>query len=285
MVGAAGSNQTPKVRTTATALSYNASTGALTSASFVGPLTGNASTASSTPNPTFSNDAATKDNITTRTETGFYESSTGTLAGGWPTNSGNWHHLIAATHSNDANYYSLQLSSTFFDQQLYFRATNGSGTTAWNTLLHSGNYTSYVTSFATTDDTTTNASYYPVIATTAGGSTAKTSSTKLYFNPSTGTLNATTFNSLSDENQKTNITNIINPLSTIKQINGVEFDWLENGEHSAGVIAQKLEKILPFLVKTAENGEKSVNYSGLIAYLIESVKELSAEIEQLKANK
>jgi hypothetical protein len=45
MVGAAGSNQTPKVRTTATALSYNASTSALTATTFVGALSGNASTA------------------------------------------------------------------------------------------------------------------------------------------------------------------------------------------------------------------------------------------------
>jgi hypothetical protein len=39
-----------------------------------------------------------------------------------------------------------------------------------------------------TDDNSTNATYYPVIATTAGGSTLKTSSTKISFNPSTGNL-------------------------------------------------------------------------------------------------
>lgn len=92
---------------------------------------------------TFSSDATTKADITTRTETGFYETDTGTLAEGWPTNTGGWHHLIATTHSNDANYYSMQLSSTFYDQQLYFRATSGSGTTPWSTILHSGNYSSY----------------------------------------------------------------------------------------------------------------------------------------------
>jgi hypothetical protein len=46
MVGDAGSNQTPKVRTTATALSYNALTGVLNSATFSGELLGNATTAS-----------------------------------------------------------------------------------------------------------------------------------------------------------------------------------------------------------------------------------------------
>lgn len=45
MVGAAGSAQTPKVRTTATALSFNASTGRFTAASFGGAFVGNATTA------------------------------------------------------------------------------------------------------------------------------------------------------------------------------------------------------------------------------------------------
>jgi hypothetical protein len=65
MVGAAGSAQTPKVRTTATALSYNASTGALTASSFVGALTGNAATASAlrkpSVNPTLDLDFANND--------------------------------------------------------------------------------------------------------------------------------------------------------------------------------------------------------------------------------
>ena len=50
-----------------------------------------------------------------------------------------------------------------------------------------------------------------------------------------------------------------------------------------GVIAQELEKILPEAVKTEESGVKSVNTDKLIWYLINSVKELSAEITALKA--
>jgi hypothetical protein len=49
------------------------------------------------------------------------------------------------------------------------------------------------------------------------------------------------------------------------------------------VIAQELEEILPELVK---NGEvKSVNYNGIIGVLIEAVKELKAEVEELKSYK
>jgi trimeric autotransporter adhesin len=106
-------------------------------------LSGNATTASSTPNPTFSGDSASKDNITTRTDSGFYETSTGTTAEGWPLNDNAWQHMIACTHSNDANYYSMQMAASFFSQNWYFRNTNGSGSTGWQTMLHSGNYSSY----------------------------------------------------------------------------------------------------------------------------------------------
>lgn len=137
---------------------------------------------------------------------------------------------------------------------------------------------------STTDDTSTNATYYPSLFMSTSGSitNTKVSSTKLYFNPNTGTLNATTFNSLSDATQKTNVAPIQNATETLNKIDAVEFDWTGTDKHSAGVIAQKLEEVLPFLVETNETGIKSVNYSGLIAYLIQSNKELSLRIVALE---
>lgn len=102
-------------------------------------ISGNANTASSTPNPTFSGDSVDKDNITTRTDSGFYQSSTGTTAEGWPVNDNSWQHMIACTHSNDSNYYSMQIGGSFFDNDFYGRKTNGSGTTGWVQFLTSGN--------------------------------------------------------------------------------------------------------------------------------------------------
>jgi len=135
-----------------------------------------------------------------------------------------------------------------------------------------------------TDDTTTNATRYVMLGTATSGSytIANTSSSKLYFNPSTGTTYSTLFQSLSDETQKTNLTPIVNATDTINQINGYEFNWINNGEKSSGVIAQQLEKILPWLV-SENDGVKSVNYSGLIAYLIQSNKELADRIEKLES--
>jgi len=95
-----------------------------------------------------------------------------------------------------------------------------------------------------------------------------------------GTITATNFNSTSDETLKTNIKTVENSLETIKSLRGVSFDWKESGKSSYGVIAQELEAVLPNLVNEGQN--KSVNYNGLIGFLIEAVKELSSEVEELK---
>jgi hypothetical protein len=80
------------------------------------------------------------DNInTTRLDSGFWECSTGTTAKGYPTNNG-WHHTISCTHSNDGNYYSLQLSAPFAPAgNLYWRPTESNGATAWRTVWDSNN--------------------------------------------------------------------------------------------------------------------------------------------------
>jgi hypothetical protein len=107
-------------------------------------------------------------------------------------------------------------------------------------------------------------------------------STKLTFNPSTGTLGSTVFNSTSDFYQKKNITRINWGLNVVNALSGVEFEWKDNDEKSAGVIAQELETYLPHLVTTGDDGMKSVNYDGIIGYLIEAVKELSSKVDALQ---
>jgi hypothetical protein len=132
------------------------------------------------------------------------------------------------------------------------------------------------------NDTSTNETFYPVFTQTTSGTitSSKVSTTKLTFNPSTGTLTATDINSTSDINLKENIRPIENPLDKVLQINGVEFDWKDNQQSSIGVIAQEIEEIFPELVKTAEN--KSVNYNGLVGVLIEAIKEQQKQINILK---
>ena len=95
-----------------------------------------------------------------------------------------------------------------------------------------------------------------------------------------GTIKATDFDSLSDINLKKNIQSIENPIEKIMSLNGVSFEWKENHKKSMGVIAQDIEKILPDLVSGEEI--KTVNYNGIIAVLIEVVKNQQKQIDELK---
>jgi hypothetical protein len=136
-----------------------------------------------------------------------------------------------------------------------------------------------------TNDTSTNSNnYFPAMTnnqTSGSWTSAITSSTKLYFNPSTGTLNATVFNSLSDAAAKTDIMPITGASNLIESLTGVRFSWKDNSGKSAGLLAQDVEKIMPELVSTAEHG-KSLNYNGVIGLLVEAIKDLKAELADLK---
>ena len=90
----------------------------------------------------------------------------------------------------------------------------------------------------------------------------------------------------SDENLKSNIELISKPIDKIKQIKGVSFDWNEksnNTGHDIGVIAQDIEKVLPEIVATRDNGYKAVRYEKIVALLIEAVKDQQSQIDELKA--
>lgn len=91
----------------------------------------------------------------------------------------------------------------------------------------------------------------------------------------------------SDERLKENISTYQNPIDTINQLKGVSFEWKKDGKKSGGVIAQDVEKVLPELVgikKSLEGGEETltVDYNGLIGVLIEAVKDLSNQVNELK---
>ena len=87
----------------------------------------------------------------------------------------------------------------------------------------------------------------------------------------------------SDERTKENIKTIDNPLDKIKNIRGVVFNKIGEKEESIGVIAQEIEKTLPQVVRSNDEGMKSVAYGNITALLIEAIKEQQQQIEELKA--
>ena len=105
-----------------------------------------------------------------------------------------------------------------------------------------------------------------------------------------GSLNVTgdiTAYSTSDERLKTNITPILDSLNKIGEIQGYEYDWIENEYHTnighdIGVIAQEIEKIAPEAVSTRDNGYKAVKYEKLVPILIQAIKELNEKVNKLE---
>jgi len=130
-----------------------------------------------------------------------------------------------------------------------------------------------------TNDTSTNSSHYPVfVSATGSAQTAKASSSNFFFNPSTGDLTLSgDVTAFSDERLKSDINTLDG--SKVFKMRGVSF--IKNGKVSSGVIAQELEKIAPELVNDSEE-YKSVAYGNLVGYLIESIKLLKKEIDELR---
>lgn len=93
-----------------------------------------------------------------------------------------------------------------------------------------------------------------------------------------GDVRASGFNASSDIRLKTNLSKS-QGVKTVQKLSGYRFEWKESGKPEYGVMAQEVEKVMPELVVTdANSGFKSVKYNGLIAPLIEAVKEIYAEM-------
>ena len=106
--------------------------------------------------------------------------------------------------------------------------------------------------------------------------------------------NVTAFSTtISDQRLKHDINKIENALDKVSQINGYTFTYNNDGRHSAGVIAQELENVLPSAIENKElvfSGQegveyKTVQYDQLHGLLIEAIKELKAEIDKCKCKK
>ena len=209
--------------------------------------TGNAATATSAGSATYATylngaSSSTGTNLTSRVNSGFWEQSSTSTANGWPVTS-SWYHLIASTHSNNANYYSMQIAGSFFDNSnFYIRSTNNSGTTAWLSLI-----------------------------TSIGGQTIAGNLTL------SGTL---TINS--DARLKENLTPLTGALDKVKALTGYNYNRIGSETLEMGVVAQEVQKVAPELVLEDKEGTLSVAYQNMVALLIEAVKEQSIQIASLE---
>jgi hypothetical protein len=167
----------------------------------------------------------------------------------------------------------------------------GNGSTDWNNLNYGGiqgiqgiQGISGSSTLINATDTTDAGTYYPVFVASAGSdqtARVKSSATAFSFNPGTGEVAATDFNSLSDHSLKKDIADIEDPLGVISQLNPVSFSWKDIDKKSFGFIAQEVEKILPEIV-TETQGIKALSYSQIIPFLVSAINKLNSQIQCMK---
>ncbi len=96
----------------------------------------------------------------------------------------------------------------------------------------------------------------------------------------------------SDEDRKENVVPTSYGLEEILNLSGYEYSFIKNAEEiekgdkpvpTIGLLAQEVKEHLPLTVEESEHGDHFVNYSLLVPVLIESIKDLKAEIEELKS--
>ena len=172
----------------------------------------------------------------------------------------------------------------------YVLTTNGSGTLTWEEVA-----------VQVSDQGADATAYYPTFTTlTTGGLTGiSVSSSKLSFQPSTGTLTSTiiactdltatgdlqaaTITETSSITLKENITPVTEAIEKILKLNAVTYTRKSTGAIETGLLAEDVAEIIPELVERDKRGTpERIAYTRLTAYLIEAVKSLKKELDDFK---
>lgn len=88
---------------------------------------------------------------------------------------------------------------------------------------------------------------------------------------------------------KDNITTLQDPISTIRQLRGVSFDWKEpladgSRQHDIGFIAEEVGAVLPELVtRTGDGKATGLDYGRVVPVTVEAIKQQQARLEMLEA--
>lgn len=97
------------------------------------------------------------------------------------------------------------------------------------------------------------------------------------------TMTASSFTATSDKRLKENIVPYIPTKNTILDLPIYKFDFINNGKkNNIGCLAQDLQKICPEIVNTDSDGYLSIEESKIVYLLLEEVKQLRKELDELK---
>ena len=126
----------------------------------------------------------------------------------------------------------------------------------------------------------TNLNFTPIFASNSTALQQPLKDDQFTYNASTNRLTAGNFCLSSDERLKSNIEPLTGCLDKVKAMRGVSYH--KDGLDQVGLIAQEVQKVVPEVIGEDGKGYLSVAYPNLVGVLIEAVKELSAQVEELK---
>ncbi|WP_341666061.1 tail fiber domain-containing protein [Vibrio sp.] len=87
----------------------------------------------------------------------------------------------------------------------------------------------------------------------------------------------------SDVRLKEDIERISDTLEAVKAINGYRYTYVQGGDREIGFIAQEVQPLYPELVSEhPESGYLQVDYKGMIAVLLESIKQMDERLTNIE---
>ena len=151
----------------------------------------------------------------------------------------------------------------------------------------SGNMSWAAAGAAIASDTSTTTLYPAMSTSNTGNFTAAKVNANFTFNGATNTLTVTALTESSSIALKENVNPLNNALDSVLQLCGVSYDRRDGSrKNEIGLIAEEVNKIIPNLVtKSASGDPEGIQYTKLTAYLVEAIKTLKAEIDELKGTK
>ncbi len=99
----------------------------------------------------------------------------------------------------------------------------------------------------------------------------------------TNTITGSDIIATSDRRLKTNVENISNALATVRKLRGVKFNRKGSDRRHLGFIAQETKEHVPEVVFGDNDEILGISYGNMVALLVEAVKELAIENEELRA--
>ena len=208
-----------------------------------------------------------------------------TQAGGWGAfcnDDGSWQsdNAVLAPIYYDSNNTGYYLDLTGYSQVNGNGSVNGSNTTGLNIFSTGGN--GAIMAFHRGGFFAVNMGLDSDNVFRIGGWSA--GANRLQMDMSGNLTMAGNVTAFSDVRLKKDIETIDGALDLVSRMRGVRFTRIENDERNVGVVAQEMLEVLPEVVQqgVGDDDTLSVAYGNLVGVLIEAIKELRAEVAELK---